>query len=162
MRRFFRNLPIKRKLMAITMVISGAALLIACTGFAFYEQAAFRRAMARDFAILAEMFDDNVAAGLEFGDRAAIEQTLKTLGANPRIVGACVYDKNGAVAGAYRRDLPADGSEFKFPAAEPTRQRWGAERLDTFQNIKLAGETIGVVYIGTDLTELRERAWGYV
>src|SRR6185369_13911166 len=67
-----------------------------------------------------------------------------------------------AVAGAYRRDLPADGSEFKFPAAEPTRQRWGAERLDTFQNIKLAGETIGVVYIGTDLTELRERAWGYV
>ncbi|MEO5959387.1 MAG: ATP-binding protein [Opitutaceae bacterium] len=161
MNRFLRNLPFKHKLMALTVAISGIALLIACAAFAFNEQAAFRRTMARDFAILADMFGDNVAPGLAFSDSASIEQTLKTLSANRRIVAACAYDKQGNVAGAYRRDGLSPATGFVFPPAQPTSQRFGAERLDTFQNVKLAGEVIGVVYIGTDLDELRERAWRY-
>ena len=132
MKRLLRNLPIKHKLMALTVGISGVALLLACAAFALYEQAVFRRAMARDFAILADIFDDNVAAGLAFNDPAAIEQTLRTLGANQRIIAACVYDKQGAVVGTYRRPGLVAGGGFKFPAVQPTGQRWGADRLDTF------------------------------
>ncbi|HVS54613.1 MAG TPA: PAS domain-containing protein [Opitutaceae bacterium] len=161
MKRFLRNLPIRHKLMVLTVAISGVALLLACAAFAIFEQAAFRRSMARDFAILADMFGDNVAAGLAFNDPTTIEQTLKTLRANQRIVAACVYDKEGAVIGTYRRSGAAAGVEFAFPTVQPTAQRWGPERLDTFQDITLAGEVIGVVYIGADLGELRERAWRY-
>jgi PAS domain S-box-containing protein len=161
MKRSLRNLPIKHKLVAVTMAISGVALLLACAAFAIYEQTAFRRTMARDFAILADMFDDNVASGLAFNDPGSIEQTLKTLSANQHIVAACVFDKQGLVIGAYRRPGSAVGDVFKFPAAQSTGQRFGADQLDTFKDIELAGEVIGVVYIGADLGELRERAWRY-
>ena len=163
MLRFFRNLPIKHKLMVLTMAISGVALLIASVGFALSEQAAFRRSMARDFSLLAHMFGDNVASGLAFNDAASIEQTLKALSVNQHIVAAGVYDKQGALIGGYRRrGVGPEDRTFRFPAAQPTGQRFGPQRLETFQDITLAGEVIGVVYVGVDLDELRERAWRYV
>src|SRR5882724_10595477 len=97
MRRFL-DLPIKYKLTALTMLISGVALLLGCGAFAIAEQANFRRTMARDLAIIADMFDDDVAPGLSFNDSAAMAETLATLGAHPHIVAACVYDKEGRVA----------------------------------------------------------------
>lgn len=162
MQRHLRNLPIKHKLMAITMTISGVALLLACAAFTIYEQDLFRRTMARDFAILADMFGDNVASGLAFNDSASIEQTLRTLEANRRIIAACVYDTQGAVVGTYQRAGPGAVGRFEFPAARPTGQFFGPNRLDSFKTIELAGENIGVVYIGADLGELRERAWRYL
>jgi len=162
MNRYFRNLPIKHKLMVLTMGISGIALLIACTAFAVYEQAVFHRNLARDSAILAHMFGENVASGLAFNDAASIELTLQALSANERIAGACVYDQHGVITATYRRPGPAGGGDFPFPAAGPTGQLFGPGRLDTFQDITLAGEVIGRLYIGTELSELRERAWRYV
>lgn len=157
--RFFRNLPIGRKLTLITMLISGVALLLACTAFAVFEQAAFRRGMARDFAIMADMFDDNVAPGLTFSDSAAMELTLRTLGADGRILAAGVYDKSGTLVAHYQRaDLKG---VFAFPAAQRAGQNFTPDRLDTFKDIPLAGETIGTVYIGADLAELHARVWRY-
>ena len=160
MKRLLRNLPIKYKFMAITVVISGVALLVAITAFAIYEQAAFKRTMARDFVILADMFNDNVAPGLAFSDFTSIDETLQALAANRRITAACVYDKPGEVVATYRQTGAGRGG-FMFPAVQPAGQRWGAGRLDTFANIDLAGEVIGTIYIGTDLGELRGRLWRY-
>src|ERR1051326_618536 len=101
--RFFRDLPIKRKLTIITLLIIGPALLLACAAFAWAEQREFRQTMLRDFAVLADIFDDNVASGLAFNDPASIEQTLKTLSANPRILAACVYNDNGTIVARYTR-----------------------------------------------------------
>jgi PAS domain S-box-containing protein len=157
---FFRNLPIKRKLTIVTVLISAVALALACAAFALYEQNLFRGQMERNFAVVADMFDDNVAAGLAFDDPGSIAKTLKAFDANQHIAAACVYDHKGAVVAEYRRaGLPAS---FQFPAAEHTGQRFTRERLETFRDIVLADEKIGVVYIGADLDELRERAWGYV
>jgi PAS domain S-box-containing protein len=158
--RFLRNLPLKRKLTTITMLISCVALLLACATFAIYEQASVRRAMARDFAIVADMFDDNVASGLAFNDVTSMEQTLKTLSADSHILGACVYDRDGKIVARYQRTDRNVG--FTFPGAQPTSQRFAESRLDSFHDITLDGEVIGVVYIGADLGELRDRAWSYV
>ena len=158
----FRNLPIRHKLITLTVGISGIALVLACTVFALFEQAGFRRTSARDIAILADMFDDNVAAGVTFDDSEAIARTLQTLRANPHIVAACVYDRQGAVIGEYRRSGPQADPQFQFPVARPTSQQVTPDRLDTFQDITLAGEVIGVVYIGVELTELHARARRYV
>jgi PAS domain S-box-containing protein len=157
--RFFRDLPIKRKLTLLSVLISGASLLVACGAFAIRERQQFRATMSRDFAILADMFDDNVASGLAFNDAASIEQTLRTLGANRHILAACVYDHHGNIVARYER--AAGGLPFAFPAARATAQRFESNRLDTFQDIVLTGEQIGSVYIASDLEEMRERAWRY-
>ena len=155
--RLLRDLPIKHKLMIITVVTSGVALLVACSAFALYERAAFRRAMARDFGVIADIIDGHVASGLAANDPAAITQTLATLRAQPCIIGACVYTRNGAVVAQYRR--ADDGDRFEFPAPEPTGHWFRSDRLDTFKTIGLAGASIGVVYLGSDLRELHDRAW---
>ncbi len=158
--RWLRNSPIRFKLTAITLLVSGVALLLGCGLFALYEQRDFRRAMARDFAILADIFDDNVSSGLAFNDPAAITQTLSSLSAHQRIVGACVYDTSGTIVARYLRADQAVG--FHFPEVEATGQRFSQNQLHTFRGIVLAGEPIGVVYIATDLGELSARDRRYV
>ena len=58
-----RNRSIKQKLTLLTMLTSSIALILACAGFFIYERTTFRSRVARDFAILADMFDDDVAPG---------------------------------------------------------------------------------------------------
>src|SRR4051812_31668665 len=116
--RAFRNLPLKHKLTVLTMTISGAALLLACLAFVLYEQSEFRRTMASDLAVLADVFDENVAAGLAFNDPATVAETLQTLGANRRIVAACVYDRKGDVVSSYLRPGAGLAADFQFPAMQ--------------------------------------------
>ena len=150
--RFLRDLPIKRKLTVITTLISGVALLLASVAFMAYEQFAFRRAMAQDMSVLTDLFDDNVASGLEFNDPKSIEVTLKALDAHAHIVAAAVYDRSGQVAAKYQRaDLK---SPFSFPAAQETGVHFQKDRLDAFRKVMLAGEEVGTIYIGSDLREL--------
>ena len=157
---FLRNSPIRRKLTIITMLTSSVALLVACLSIVIYERATFRRSMAHQLLILADMFDDNVAAGLAFDDPESMDQTLKTLSADRHILAACVYDKTGMVVAHYQRADLRDA--FKFPETRRTSQRFGRGRLDTFQDITLAGELIGAVYIGSDLTEIADRTSHYI
>jgi signal transduction histidine kinase/DNA-binding response OmpR family regulator len=157
--RFLRNVPIRRKLTIITMLTSSVALLVACISIVIYERAAFRRSMAQQLEIIADMFDDNVAAGLAFDDPDSMSHTLNTLSADRHILAACVYDKTGLIAARYQRTDLKD--TFEFPATRRTNQQFGQDRLDTFQDVTLTGELIGTVYIGSDLTEITERTWRY-
>jgi nitrogen fixation/metabolism regulation signal transduction histidine kinase len=152
---FLNHVPIRRKLTILIMVISSTALLLACAAILLHERHAFRQAMARDLEIIADTFDDNVASGLAFNDPESIEQTLKTLKANPTILAACVYDENKQRVAQYlRADL--NGS-FLFDEGEPTGQHFRDDRLDTYQDITLDGEVIGSVYIAADLTAITYR-----
>src|SRR5438552_16999009 len=156
--RFLRDLPIKRKLTVITTLISGVALLLASVAFMAYEQFAFRRAMAQDMSVLTDLFDDNVASGLEFNEPGSIEQTLKSLNAHPHVVAAAVYDKTGQVVAQFRR---ADSKPFSFPPAETSGVHFVKDRLDAFRDVVLAGEAVGTIYITSDLKELTTRFWRY-
>src|SRR5690349_4123867 len=93
--RSFQNLPVARKLTATTVLICGVALAIAFTCVGLFDRSAYREDTSRDFAILADEFDDNVASGLLFSDATATGQTLSTLEANPHILAAAVYDQAG-------------------------------------------------------------------
>jgi signal transduction histidine kinase/uncharacterized membrane protein affecting hemolysin expression len=156
---WFRDAPLKRKLTALITLVSGFALLLGCGGFAIYEQRVFRREMALELSIIANMFDDDVAPGLVFNDTASIAETLATLGAHPHIVAACVYDHSGKIVASYLR--PEWKDRFHFPARARTSQFFAADHLDTFQDVTLKGQFIGVVYIGSDLNALRAHVWHY-
>lgn len=156
--QLLQDIPIGRKVLMITMLTSSVALLLVCVSFLFYEQAAFRRTLARDFSIIADMFDDAATPGLVFSDPTSVEQVLNSLGAHPRIMAACVYDKTGQIVANYKRK---DCRDYPLPAAERTHSRFLSDRLETFRDIILNDEFIGTVYIGSDLSELRERLWHY-
>ncbi|HTD67268.1 MAG TPA: PAS domain S-box protein [Candidatus Limnocylindria bacterium] len=150
-----RNLPIKRKLTLIVMLTSGVALLLALAAFTAYQQISFRRALAVDLSVLAEMFGNNVASGLTFQDPKSIETTLKALNARPNIVAAAVYDKAGSVVAKYQR---VDSKQpFPFPKARQTSSHFQDDQLDAFRRIQLDGEIIGTIFITSDLRQVDEQ-----
>ena len=155
----FNNLSIKRKLTLIIMLISTVALLLACISFIFYDLIISRKAMVRDLATVAEMVGTNSSAPLLFYDPSSAKEVLAALKAKPQIVSACIYEKNGKPFAKYLRGDPT--GNFTPPAPQPDGSLFAADRLVLFQRIALDGETVGVVYLESDLQELHSRLKRY-
>jgi PAS domain S-box-containing protein len=159
MKRFFRDLPIARKLTLIAMLATGAALLVTCAGFIVYDQVTLRRTLARDVGLIANMVAMNSTSALTFNDPQTAGETLAALGAQPHIEAARLYDLRGEVFATYLRPGVA-------PAFPPLRRDEGEEfirdRLELFRPIVVAGERAGTIYIQADLQELRSRGQRYL
>ncbi|HVM59831.1 MAG TPA: ATP-binding protein [Verrucomicrobiae bacterium] len=157
--RLLLNIPIKRKLIIITMLASGIALVVACLAFVTCEQVTSRKRIAQDLSITAAMTGYNSTSGLTFNDADSVQQTLKSLGAQPSIVHACVYDKYGRPFAQYQRaDL---GGVFSPPPVQRDGYQFGQNRLGLFQTISFDRERVGTVYIEMDLSEMTARVWRY-
>ena len=70
-------------------------VLVAGLAFLAYEQVVFRGSMVDRLSITASMVADNSSSALAFNDPASAVGTLKSLGADPHIVGAAIYDEKG-------------------------------------------------------------------
>ena len=153
--RAFRDISIKQKLTLIIMVTSNVAVLVACVAFVINDMTAFRRSMPGEVSILAQVIGANSTAALMFDDRRSAEETLAALSAQPHIVSACIYGKDGKAAARYmRRGEPAD---LPWPKPEDDGYRFENERLHLFRQIVLDAEPIGTVYLQYDLDEIRSR-----
>jgi two-component system sensor histidine kinase/response regulator len=97
--RLLRNLPIKRKLTAVTLCAAGAALVTALTAFLLVQIKIARDNTARDLTALARIVADNAAGPLAFGDRDSGIATLQSLRARPDIESVRLTDLTGAEFG---------------------------------------------------------------
>ncbi len=161
MMRWLQNLSIKYKLTLIIMCTSGAALLLAGAGFATYEHAAFKRTMVGNLATTAEMIGFNSASALFFDDASSAEQTLRSLAAQPHVIVACVYDREGKVFATYQNDHTGRLPVGIEPAPAAAFVRFGSDRLDLFRPIIFNGEGIGMIHLRSDLHEWKERQRDY-
>ncbi|MDX2032501.1 MAG: response regulator [Blastocatellia bacterium] len=150
-----RNLSIKRKLTLINMLICSIALLLACAAFMGYDAISSRWAMARDLRTQAEMIESNSMAALTFDDQKSAQELLAALRVKPQIVSAWIYRSDGEPFARYlRADQPA---ATPAPAPQPDGSRFGDDRLMLFHRIVLDGEVVGIVYLESDMRELRSR-----
>ncbi|MBC8097760.1 MAG: hypothetical protein H7Y43_18320, partial [Akkermansiaceae bacterium] len=116
--RFLQNLPIKRKLVIITMLTTLIALGAACLAFFTYEQLTARKRIVQNLSATAKMTGANCAAGLTFNEPGSVEQSLQALSVQPSVLHACVYDKDGRPFARYHRD-DTDG-DFAVPPVQFT------------------------------------------
>ncbi|MDF3059653.1 MAG: sensor signal transduction histidine kinase [Rariglobus sp.] len=154
-----QNLPIKRKLTVISMVTSGVALLLTCATFMVYEQFTVRRHIIDDLKTTAEMIGFNSASSLSFRDDDSAVLTLKSLATQPHVIRGCIYDTEGKVFATYLRN---PRPSVTWPAVRGTNATLNRDSLELFHSIQFSGETIGTVYIESDLGELHERWWTYI
>ena len=156
---FLRNLPIKRKLTILMVFVSGITLILACAAFLTYELATFKRKMALDLEIIAQITGANSASSLSFDDAHSAAQTLKSLSAHPHVMAACIYEKAGDVFATFVRA----GLKESFPpkATSEDKSLFTKKYLLLMHKIILDGETVGTVFIKCDLQELHERLRGY-
>ena len=153
------HLRLRHKLTFITMLTSVVVLVLACGAFLGHELWTFQRTMSRDLSILGDVVGDNTTAAITFGDNDAAAGALASLRAQRHVMAACVYDAQGAPFATYRRDA---GEAPQWPTrrpAEPVMRQ--TDWLAVARPIVLDHETIGTVYIRSDLGEMQARVRRY-
>src|SRR5579864_3959416 len=112
----FRDISIRRKLLLINVLTTSTALVMASSAFITYERTRFQEDVARQLSTVADVVGANSRALMLAGDRAGVNEVLRGLAAEPRILAACVYGTGGGALACYARDPNA---ERIFPAALP-------------------------------------------
>ncbi len=158
--RFLNNLSIRRKQTLIIMLTSSVVLLLACVAFTIYEVIAFRETMKQNLATLADIVSHNTTAALDFSDAKSADETLSALQADPAIIGAWLYDKSGRFFAKY--DRPNDKILFSPPAIPESGVVFERHRLILCRPVVLQGETVGTLYLESDMHLLYSRLAGYV
>jgi signal transduction histidine kinase len=167
-----RDLSIKSKLTAITVIVSTIAISLASMSFVVDEFLAYKNKMVRDLSSLSEAIGINCTAALIFQDQKSAQETLSALKATPSIISASVYTKEGLLFAKFvgkRKNgasslLPVQEDIYPFwkYSGESSSQmeeghyfQW--DQLKMGKRIVLSRETIGFIYINSDLTEFYSR-----
>src|SRR6266436_1733717 len=153
-----RHYSIGRKLTRMNMLVSGAALLLACAAFITYDLVSFREGMVHNLSIQAQVAGSNSVSALLFSDPHSAENTLSALKVAPNIVSAGIYTLDGQPFATYHRDR---GSlDPKLPPIPPGQAEayWFKDgQLVLVHMIVFQGKPTGVVYIRSDLQEMTRR-----
>jgi PAS domain S-box-containing protein len=151
----FRDTPIKRKLTLVTMLTSGAALVLACVVFVAHDLFSFRDAIVQEHTARARVIAANSASALVFKFPDAASDTLKTLASDPQLLRACVYDRDGRYFAGYVREghLP----DSPWPAPRPAEHEFDGDRLNLFEEVTYKGDRLGTIYLQSDLRHVNDR-----
>ncbi|HWD19406.1 MAG TPA: ATP-binding protein [Verrucomicrobiae bacterium] len=160
--KIFQRASIRHKQMLIIMAITSVALLLACAGFTAFEIFTFRAAMVKNLSVLAEIVGADTGAALDFKDVASAQESLALLQAEPHIVGAGLYTMDGRIFASY--DRPNDGQVFLPPpfARCSSAEEFRHGNLALLRPVLTKGETVGVVYLVSDMRALWARLEEYV
>ncbi|MBN1931850.1 MAG: HAMP domain-containing protein [Desulfobacterales bacterium] len=169
--QLFQNISIKQKLTIIIMLTSIIVLFLACASFVINDLLTFRQTMVENLTTLAEVIGSNSTAALTFNDQKAAEETLEALKADPNVIAAQIYTRAGQLFAKYH--IGRENSEILMPspldnknikASDGVRNGYYYEKgyLNLFKDIVFDGESIGVVYLRSNLNELYSRLCLYV
>jgi two-component system sensor histidine kinase/response regulator len=101
----------------------------------------------------------NSTAALAFHDAESAREILRALRAEPNVTAACIYTPDGKPFAKYARDAKDSGFIPPVPQAESTQFLNG--HLLQFRKIVLDGETVGTLYLESDLERLHSRLRAY-
>src|SRR6202050_2989703 len=156
--RKVRNASIARKLTWMNMLVSGAALLLACSAFIAYDMVTFKQTMVRNLSTQAQIIGSNSASALLFNDPQAAGTTLSALKAAPDILSAVIYMPDGQPLATYSRDrnnpIPDPPSIASDQIESDVRR---GNEIVLVRAIVFQGKPTGTVYIRSDLEELNHR-----
>ncbi len=144
----FRDYPISKKMTWTNMLVSGAALLLACTSFIGYDLLSFRKATVYNLSIQAQIAGSNAVSAILFDDQSSAERTLSALHASPNIISAGILALDGSPFAAYSRDpggkIPVLPS---LPAGQTETYRFGDGSVLLVRSIEFEGKPTGIIYI---------------
>jgi PAS domain S-box-containing protein len=155
---FNKDTPIQRKLMAVILLTTSVALILSCIGFISYEIFTLHKNMARALSTRAEIIAANLPDELAARDQKNATEILNALQKDPRMVSACIYDRDGRIFARY----PASAPDTLFPASPgQPGYRFETAFLSAFCPVVKDGRTLGTVYLKSNLSALAERFPGY-
>lgn len=146
MNAWLRDLPIGRKIIAITLLISGAALLGALVTFFLLQIHLARENGARDLTALAEITAANAVGPLAFQDKAAAAATLAALKARPDITHAALRGNDGREIARF-----GDAAEPFFTPHGVSTYRLHGTRIYLLRAVVYGDEKLGTLELTGNL-----------
>src|SRR5712691_7089140 len=131
------------------LLISGLVLLLTSAAFMGYEYLSFRQTTQNNLSTLGRIIAANSTASLAFDNNADAREILSALKAEPHVVAAALYDKEGHRFATYPDDVPRDALPA-VPAADGYRFQQG--HLIGFQAVaEASNQRLGTLYLDSDL-----------
>jgi signal transduction histidine kinase len=153
---------ISTKLTMMNMLVSGAALVLACASFFVYDQITFRQSLVRTLSAQAQIIGSNSVSALLFNDPQSAANTLAALKNSPTIVSAGVLTADRHPFAKYTRD---GGNDMLNVPTLPDDQIEGywfrSSHAVLLRKILSEDKVVGFVYIRADLREIDQRLWRY-
>ncbi|MFL6515646.1 MAG: ATP-binding protein [Chthoniobacterales bacterium] len=150
-----RNTPIKRKLTLLILLTTSFALVFMGSALIAYEVITFRRTLAANMTVLAQIVGSNTTAALAFEDPKNAQEVLSALSAERQITAAAIYDDAGKIFARF----PQDAADRVIPPA-PAREGYAfhGASLDMFQSIsQQEGGRLGTIFLRADLGAMYKR-----
>jgi len=146
-RLWFRNLPIRRKLAVLIVLIGAIVLVLASMALIIVRSIDVRTQTIAEISTLADVIGSNTTAALTFHDRHAAEETLSALRADKRVVAAAVYGKGASLFASYTQS----GAPTWIRAIPPPGYYFEHSSVLVVRPILLNGEDIGTLLVRCDL-----------
>ncbi len=144
-----RDWPIKKKLTAILLLVSSLVLLLTSAAFVTYEVLAIRRTTLKNLSTLGRVIASNSTASLAFANEADAREILSALKAEPHVVAAGLYDKDGRLFSRYPAGLPLDALP---PAPERDGYRFEEGYVIGLEPVAEVGNPrLGTLYLKSDM-----------
>lgn len=143
------NLPLHRKLTAIIVVTTVAAILMSAIATVAYEVYTFRNFMTSELETTADVIGATGTAALRFNVPRDAEATLSSLQAKSHISSACYFTPEGELFAAYI----AEGYEASMPSLPLTEGiEYTDNELIAVKHIEHDGDFVGSIHIVSDLS----------
>src|SRR5690606_36163676 len=151
---FFKDTPVKRKLMLVNLLTSGVVLLLTCVTFFIYEFHTFRQSTLKTLTSMGEITAANSTAALAFDDAKAAAEILAALQAEQHIITAILYDTLGNPFAYYPSNLSTETLKIRPSFSGFLYQE---EHLEGIQPVIMGDQLLGTLYLKSDLKALDER-----
>jgi Periplasmic sensor domain/GAF domain/HAMP domain len=143
--------PIRRKLMTMILLTSGAVLLLTSASFLAHEFFTFRYSTVRSLSTLGQVIATNSTAALAFDNAQDAAEILNALKAESHVVSAGLYNSDGRLFATYPQRL--DNAEFpQTPGADG--YRFEGHFLVGFQPVLEGQRRLGTLFLKSDLGAL--------
>jgi HAMP domain-containing protein len=167
MKRFnrFNNFSIRKKNITIILTVLVFAVVSTIVALGIQAIHTFRKSLVTKIDSVAKLIGTNSVVAIEFEQKNQGKDILSSLLSIPEVMGAVIYDKNGAVFTSFRKDRdPGDwfpGMDMKrLTLAADTEFSGGQLRLT--RAIRFRDEHYGTIYIVATTRPLSRQIVGYL
>lgn len=154
-----KNVSIRWKLTLLVQAAVLVALTLTCVTFSVNHRYFVRDAVVKQLTSLTDVLGSNCSAALVFDDDESARQVLASLGMQPNIEFAAVYDASGSLFATYAADEVSEA----VPTAPDTHGHAFTESgfLEIAQDIVEDEEVVGRIFVQANLDVLRNQLTHY-
>ena len=156
--KLFDTLSDRHKLIALMVAVSFISLLIASIAFIKTDRMNTRQVVSDNLASMASIIAANSTAAIVFGDAAAARETLSFLESRDHIQAAAIHTATGELFATHIKA----GMNIEFPVPDLTHEKASLRNNHIEFNLPIIyqGDTIGAVYLRSDINAINQRLTG--